>query len=77
LILGNGSGAGNLTVSSLTIAGTGTANAVVGGAASVSKLTINNTSPAVYSGACSGVRVPIKTTSQSSLEIKFHHTDRK
>jgi autotransporter-associated beta strand protein len=54
LILGNGSGAGNLTVSSLTIAGTGTANAVVGGAASVSKLTINNTSPAVYSGSLLG-----------------------
>ena len=54
LVLGNGNGAGNLTVSSLTLAGTGGANAVVGGASSVSTLTINNASPAVYSTSLLG-----------------------
>jgi autotransporter-associated beta strand protein len=48
LALGDGNGAGNLTVSSLALSGTGTSNAVVGGATSVSNLTISNTSPASY-----------------------------
>jgi fibronectin-binding autotransporter adhesin len=44
LALGDGNGAVNQTLASLATSGTGTANAVVGGATAVSTLTLNNAS---------------------------------
>jgi len=52
--LGNGGGGVNTTVTSLTVSGTGTANAVVGGSASTSTLTINNSVADNYSGRLGG-----------------------
>ena len=54
LQLGNGSGAFNQTVSSLTTMGSGTTNAVVGGNSSVSTLTVNTSSADTYTGALGG-----------------------
>ena len=56
LILGGSSGAVNQTLTSLTISGTGTGNAVVGGASAVSTLTLNTgTNAATYGGLLGGV----------------------
>ncbi len=54
LQLGDAGGASNQTTTSLTITGTGTANAVVGGNASVSTLTINNATAVTYAGLLGG-----------------------
>jgi autotransporter-associated beta strand protein len=54
LVLGDSSGAVNQTVASLQTNGTGTANAVVGGASSVSTLTINAATSGTYSGLLGG-----------------------
>lgn len=58
LQLGDASGASNQTVTSLTIAGSGGANAVVGGNAAVSMLTVNVAGPAsnsiTYAGFLGG-----------------------
>src|SRR5262249_8905735 len=51
LQLGDASGASNQTVTSLSILGTGAANAVVGGAAVNSVFTINNTANILGSGS--------------------------
>ncbi len=64
LVLGGG-GPVNLTVKSITVSGTGTANAVVGGASAVSNLTINNTTPQVYAGSLFGGSGP----NQNNLSI--------
>ena len=62
--LGNGSASGKLilggvnqTLSGLIVNGTGTANAVVGAAASVSTLTLTNASPDTFAGALGGTNV--------------------
>jgi len=55
LILGGAAGAVNQTLTVLQTAGTGTANAVVGGASSVSTLTINVTGALTYAGRLGGV----------------------
>jgi len=54
LQLGDSSSASHQTTSSLTIAGTGSANAVVGGHTSVSTLTINNAAAVTYAGLLGG-----------------------
>lgn len=54
LILGDSSGAVNQTIAGLRTNGSGTSNAVVGGNASVSTLTINNSSTVSYSGKLGG-----------------------
>jgi fibronectin-binding autotransporter adhesin len=55
LVLGDTTGgARNQTVASLTTAGTGTANSVVGGAAAPSTLTVNITGTATYGGTLGG-----------------------
>src|SRR5207302_9366064 len=53
-VLGDASGAVSSNISGLTVSGTGTANAVVGGNASVSALTINNSGPDTFSGLLGG-----------------------
>jgi autotransporter-associated beta strand protein len=63
LVLGDGPV--NLTIKSLTVSGTGTSNAVVGGATAVSNLTIANTSPQVYPGTLFGGPGP----NQNNLSI--------
>ncbi|MES2657692.1 MAG: autotransporter-associated beta strand repeat-containing protein [Verrucomicrobiota bacterium] len=52
--LGNAGGAVNASLASIAIAGTGTANAVVGGNASVSTLTINSASNVTFAGILGG-----------------------
>ncbi|HET6246658.1 MAG TPA: autotransporter-associated beta strand repeat-containing protein [Tepidisphaeraceae bacterium] len=54
LILGDSSGPVNATFTSLTVSGTGTASAVVGGSSSISTLTINNAAADTYSGTLGG-----------------------
>ncbi|MBB5031402.1 beta strand repeat-containing protein [Prosthecobacter vanneervenii] len=54
LQLGDASAAVNQTTTSLTIAGSGTTNAVVGGNAAVSTLTINNSAAVTYAGLLGG-----------------------
>ncbi len=54
LQLGDASSASNQTTTSLTIVGTGTTNAVVGGNTSVSTLTINNSAAITYAGLLGG-----------------------
>ena len=54
LQLGDASGASNQTTTSLTTTGTGTTNAVVGGNASISTLTINNAAAVAYAGLLGG-----------------------
>ena len=63
--LGDASGAVNATVTSLTTAaGAGTANAVVGGNAAVSTLTVNNSGTVSYGGLLGGVG-----TNQNNLAL--------
>ncbi|MEO7933115.1 MAG: autotransporter-associated beta strand repeat-containing protein [Chthoniobacterales bacterium] len=62
--LGNGGGAVNTTVTSLAKAGTGTLNAVVGGDAAVSTLTVNNGGAVSYSGKLGGAG-----TNQNNLAL--------
>ncbi len=62
--LGDSSGAVNTTVTSLTTSGSGTANAVVGGNASVSTLTVNNAGAVTYGGALGGAG-----TNQNNLAL--------
>ncbi|HEY9250539.1 MAG TPA: autotransporter-associated beta strand repeat-containing protein [Rariglobus sp.] len=62
--LGNGGGAVDVTVSSLTTAGTGTANAVVGGSSATSTLTINNSGAVNYGGLLGG-----SGTNQNNLAL--------
>ncbi len=57
LVLGDGNGAQNQSIASLTTAGTGTSNAAVGGASTISVLTINNTAADLYTGALGGGEV--------------------
>ncbi len=64
-VLALGDGPVNLTVKSIAVSGTGTANAVVGGASAVSNLTINNTVPQVYAGSLFGGSGP----NQNNLSI--------
>ena len=59
--LGDSTGAVSQTVSSLTTSGTGTGNAVVGGNAITSTLTVNNSSTDTYGGKLGGT-----TTGQQS-----------
>lgn len=54
LQLGSASGASNQTVSELSSSGTGTANAIVGGNASVSTLTVNQATATTYAGVFGG-----------------------
>jgi autotransporter-associated beta strand protein len=54
LILGDSGTARNQTVTGLTTAGTGTANAVVGAAAVNSVLTVNNSTTSTYNGVLGG-----------------------
>ena len=54
LQLGDSNGAVSQTVTSLTTAGTGTANAVVGGNAATSTLTVANTAADTYTGMIGG-----------------------
>src|SRR5205085_1793244 len=54
LVLGDAANPVSQTVSSLTTAGTGTANAVVGGNVTNSALTINANAPVTYSGVLGG-----------------------
>lgn len=62
--LGDGTSAVSTTIAGLTTSGSGTANAVVGGNASVSTLTINNSGPDIYSGLLGGA-----TASQNNLAL--------
>jgi autotransporter-associated beta strand protein len=62
--LGDATAAVNATVTSLTTAGTGTANAVVGGNAAVSTLTVNNSGSVTYAGLLGGVG-----TNQNNLAL--------
>ncbi len=52
--LGNAGGASDQTVTELSSSGTGTANALVGGDAAVSTLTVNQTSATTYAGSLGG-----------------------
>ena len=54
LQLGDASSAANQTTTSVLVAGTGTANAVVGGNSGVSLLTINNAAAVAYTGLLGG-----------------------
>lgn len=54
LQLGDASGAGTASFGSLAVAGSGLGNAVVGGGASVSTLTINTASTSTFSGVLGG-----------------------
>lgn len=54
LQLGNGSGASNQTLTSLATSGTGTSNAIVGGNASNSTLTVNQATNTTFSGNLGG-----------------------
>lgn len=54
LQLGDANGAANQTTTSLTIAGTATTNAVVGGYLSVSTLTVNNAAAVTFAGLLGG-----------------------
>ena len=54
LQLGDASGISNQTTTSLIIAGTGTSNAAVGGNASISTLTVNNSAAVTYAGLLGG-----------------------
>lgn len=67
--LGDGTGAANTTVTSLTTSGSGTANAVVGGNSSVSTLTVNNSSAVSYSGLLGGAG-----TNQNNLALAKNGT---
>jgi len=62
--LGDSNGAANTTVASIATAGAGTANAVVGGNASVSALTINNNGAVSYGGLLGGA-----ATNQNNLAL--------
>lgn len=53
--LGDTSTASSQTIKSITTAGTGTANAIVGGNAAVSTLTVNNSAAVSYGGLLGGV----------------------
>ena len=64
LELGDGAYAVNQTVASLTTSGTGTANAVIGGSATASTLTVNNSSADAYAGLLGG-----STTDQNELAL--------
>jgi len=57
LQLGDASGASNQTVTGLTITGTGTANAIVGGSVTNSILTVNNTAAFTFNGLLGGAGV--------------------
>ncbi|SKA97140.1 PEP-CTERM protein-sorting domain-containing protein [Prosthecobacter debontii] len=54
LQLGDSTGPSHQTLSAITMAGTGTANAIVGGHETFSNLTINNTTAVTYAGKLGG-----------------------
>jgi autotransporter-associated beta strand protein len=54
LVLGEGTGARNQTLADLTVSGSGTGNAVVGGNATASMLTLTIASDSTYSGLLGG-----------------------
>ena len=64
LQLGDAAAPSNQTTTSLVMTGSGTTNAVVGGNASVSTLTINNTSAVTYAGLLGGTG-----TNQNNLAL--------
>ena len=53
-VLGDAASAVNQTLASLTVLGTGSTSAVVGGNANVSTLTLNNSGPDIFSGTLGG-----------------------
>jgi len=62
--LGDSNGVANTTVTSIATAGSGTANAVVGGNSSASTLTVNNSSAVSYAGQLGG-----SGTNQNNLAL--------
>jgi len=62
--LGDSNGVANTTVTSIATAGSGTANAVVGGNSSTSTLTVNNSSAVSYAGRLGG-----SGTNQNNLAL--------
>jgi autotransporter-associated beta strand protein len=52
--VGDATGAGTTTFTSLATAGTGTGNAIVGGNSAISTFTLNNSAPASFSGVLGG-----------------------